>query len=204
MASPRSSHHPILESGTRTLPWHLISTSSRSSCQSSWCLSHPYQCRETVSCLPLPLRHTTLSHSLHALHVLHRHLCGRLLRHSHWRCLLCGLLIHHLLFFQPLFIAAYDFALTVDLDLGRDVPRALRLLMLPTNEFFAIDGWICTFNNNRINRSAIIVSSGACAIVMLQQGAQGVFAEPRLLRDRLPHFITQHERTRQCNDPVTM
>lgn len=133
MASPRSSHHPILESGTRTLPWHLISTSSRSSCQSSWCLSHPYQCRETVSCLPLPLRHTTLSHSLHGLHW---HLGGRLLRHSHWRCLLCGLLIHHLLFFQPLFIAAYDFALTVDLDLGRDVPRALRLLMFPTREFF--------------------------------------------------------------------
>ena len=133
MASPRSSHHPILESGTRTLPWHLISTSSHSSCQSSWCLSHPYQCRETVSCLPLPLRHTTLSHSLHGLHW---HLRGRLLWHSHCRCLLCGLLVHYLLFFQPLFIAAYDFALTVDLDLGRDVPRALRLLMFPTNEFF--------------------------------------------------------------------
>ena len=35
-------------------------------------------------------------------------------------------------------MAANDFALTVDADLGREIPRRLRLLMLPTNEFFAI------------------------------------------------------------------
>lgn len=39
-------------------------------------------------------------------------------------------------YFQPLFIARYAFAPTVDFDFGREVPDFLRRLMLPTNEFF--------------------------------------------------------------------
>ena len=46
----------------------------------------------------------------------------------------CG--VNH--FFQPFFMAAYALSLIVDLDFGREVPASLRLLMLPTNEFFAI------------------------------------------------------------------
>ena len=39
-------------------------------------------------------------------------------------------------FFQPFFMAAYALSLIVDLDFGREVPAALRLLIFPTNEFF--------------------------------------------------------------------